>query len=81
VICESYTDPRLARVYDQLNSPGEEFGRQDKIVTRNTIRFMPQHELAAMLRVCRFPGCTWFGDFDKRPVSQSAPEIIAIAEC
>jgi SAM-dependent methyltransferase len=56
-----------------------DFGGGDRVVTSNTLRFMPVHELSAMLQHCGLGVCTWYGDFDGSPRREDSPEIIAVA--
>jgi hypothetical protein len=55
------------------------FAPHDVVVTTDTLRFMRQAELAAFLRDAGFTEITWFGDWDRSPVSPASPEIIVIA--
>jgi len=55
------------------------FAADDVEVTADTLRFMDQAELAAFLRDAGFTETTWFGSWDRSPVSPASPEIIVIA--
>ncbi|MEZ5830716.1 MAG: class I SAM-dependent methyltransferase [Dongiaceae bacterium] len=55
------------------------FAPDDKVVARDTLRFMSQAELAAFLADAGFRDLTWFGNWDRSPVSATSPEIIAVA--
>jgi SAM-dependent methyltransferase len=51
----------------------------DTISVPSTLRFMRQDEVEAHLRDAGFTNLTWFGDWDRSPVSPDSPEIIVIA--
>ena len=55
------------------------FAPDDVRVTTDTLRFMKEAELAALLRDAGFTETTWFGNWDRSPVSPASPEIIVIA--
>lgn len=55
------------------------FAPDDIVVAVDTLRFMSQAELAAFLRDTGFTDVTWFGNWDRSPISATSPEIIAIA--
>ena len=63
--CASYTDPRLAAVYDPLNPPSLE----DRFFL----------EVAQFLAEAGFDRVTWHGDWDGAPFGPASPEIIAVA--
>ncbi len=45
----------------------------------STLRFMSQDELAGFLADAGFNAITWYGNWDRSPVSPTSPEIIVIA--
>ncbi|WP_119302486.1 class I SAM-dependent methyltransferase [Dongia deserti] len=55
------------------------FAPDDIVVTRDTLRFMSQAELAAFLANAGFTELTWFGDWDRSPITPQSPEIIVLA--
>jgi ubiquinone/menaquinone biosynthesis C-methylase UbiE len=55
------------------------FAADDIIVATTTLRFMSGDELAAFLHDAGFTDITWFGDWDRSPISATSPEIIVIA--
>jgi len=55
------------------------FAPDDIVVAPTTLRFMSRDELAAFLRDAGFTDVTWFGDWDRSPISATSPEIIVIA--
>jgi hypothetical protein len=55
------------------------FAPDDIVVAPDTLRFMSQAELAAFLRDTGFTDVTWFGNWDRSPISAASPEIIVIA--
>jgi SAM-dependent methyltransferase len=55
------------------------FAPHDVVVAADTLCFMTQAELAVFLRDTGFTDVTWFGNWDRSPISAINPEIIAIA--
>ena len=55
------------------------FAPNDVVVTTDTLRFMSQAELAAFLADAGFTDTTWFGNWDRSPVTPASPEIIVTA--
>ncbi|HET6158147.1 MAG TPA: methyltransferase domain-containing protein [Dongiaceae bacterium] len=55
------------------------FAPDDIVVAPTRLRFMTRDELAAFLRETGFTSVTWFGNWDRSPVSTTSPEIIVIA--
>jgi SAM-dependent methyltransferase len=55
------------------------FGPGDVAVGRDTLRFMSQDELAAFLAEAGFTNITWFGNWDRAPLTPSSPEFVIIA--
>ncbi len=51
----------------------------ESVVTPDTLRFMDQAELAGFLTGAGLTDVTWYGDWDRSPVSPASPEIIAVA--
>ena len=45
----------------------------------STLRFMSQDELAGFLADTGFDDITWYGNWDRSPVSPTSPEIVAVA--
>ena len=56
--------------------PGDSPG--DVVIARDTIRFMGQDTLAALLRAAGYSELTWYGDWDRSPISATSPEIIVV---
>jgi ubiquinone/menaquinone biosynthesis C-methylase UbiE len=56
------------------------FAPDDIIVATSTLRFMSREELAVFLRDAGFTDVTWFGNWDRAPISATSPEIIVIAQ-
>lgn len=52
---------------------------QDAIVIPETLRFMSQEQVADFLAEAGYGPVTWYGDWDRSPVSPQSPEIIAVA--
>jgi len=55
------------------------FGPDDVSVGRDTLRFVTQDELAAFLAEAGFTDVTWFGDWDRSPLTEVSPEFVVIA--
>ncbi len=55
------------------------FAPDDTVVATTTLRFMSRDELAAFLYEAGFSDVTWYGDWDKSPISATSPEIIVVA--
>jgi hypothetical protein len=55
------------------------FGPDDVSVGRDTLRFMSREELAAFLAEAGFFDATWFGDWDRSPLTAASPEFVVIA--
>ena len=55
------------------------FGPDDVSVGRDTLRFMSRDELAAFLAEAGFTDVTWFGDWDRSPLTPSSPEFVVVA--
>jgi ubiquinone/menaquinone biosynthesis C-methylase UbiE len=55
------------------------FAGEDPLVVPDTIRFMDQAQVAAFLADAGLTQVTWYGDWDRSPVSAASPEIIAVA--
>jgi ubiquinone/menaquinone biosynthesis C-methylase UbiE len=55
------------------------FGPDDVAVGRDTLRFMSKEQLAAFLTEAGFTEVTWFGDWDRAPLTQRSPEFVVIA--
>ena len=51
----------------------------EQVVVPDTLRFMGQAELAGFLTEAGLTDVTWYGDWDRSPVSPASPEIIAVA--
>jgi ubiquinone/menaquinone biosynthesis C-methylase UbiE len=49
------------------------FAPHDAVVTTDTLRSMSRAEIAAFLRNAGFAEITWFGDWDRCPISPQAP--------
>ena len=56
-----------------------QFGPGDSTVTTTTLRFMVQNEVAAFLAGAGLANVTWYGDWNRSPLSPQSREIIAIA--
>lgn len=56
-----------------------QFGPGDSAVTATTLRFMGQDEVAAFLAEAGLANVTWYGDWNRSPLSPQSREIIAIA--
>lgn len=73
--------------YDIASAVGERvtfethfrFAPDDTVVATTTLRFMGRDALAALLQEVGFDNVTWFGDWDKSPISATSPEIIVVA--
>jgi ubiquinone/menaquinone biosynthesis C-methylase UbiE len=55
------------------------FSADDVVVATTTLRFMSRDALAAFLSDAGFTDLTWFGTWDRAPISATSPEIIVIA--
>jgi len=55
------------------------FAPDDIVVAATTLRFVSRDELAAFLAESGFTDLTWFGDWDRSPISATGPEIIVVA--
>jgi SAM-dependent methyltransferase len=55
------------------------FGSDDVAVGRDTLRFVSREELAAYLAEAGFTDVTWFGDWDRSPLTPSSPEFVVVA--
>jgi ubiquinone/menaquinone biosynthesis C-methylase UbiE len=55
------------------------FGPDDVAVGRDTLRFTTQEELAAFLVEAGFSDVTWFGDWDRSPLTPQSPEFVVVA--
>ena len=55
------------------------FSADDIVVTTTTLRCMSRDELAAFLNEAGFSDVTWYGDWDRSPITPQSPEIIVIA--
>jgi SAM-dependent methyltransferase len=55
------------------------FAPDDIVVAPTTLRFMNQAELAAFLANAGFTTLTWFGNWDRAPVTATSPELIVLA--
>jgi ubiquinone/menaquinone biosynthesis C-methylase UbiE len=55
------------------------FAPDDTVVATTTLRFISPDALAAFLHDADFSNVTWYGDWDKSPISATSPEIIVIA--
>jgi SAM-dependent methyltransferase len=51
----------------------------EQVVVPDTLRFLGQDELAGFLAEAGLTDVTWYGDWDRSPVSPASPEIIAVA--
>lgn len=56
------------------------FAGEDPLTVPETIRFTDQDEVAAVLADAGLTQVTWYGDWDRSPVSPSSPELIAVAQ-
>jgi ubiquinone/menaquinone biosynthesis C-methylase UbiE len=56
-----------------------QFPGGENVVVPDTLRFTDQAELAAFLTGAGLTDVTWYGDWDRSPVSPASPEIIAVA--
>jgi SAM-dependent methyltransferase len=56
-----------------------QFPDGEQAVVPDTLRFMGQAELAGFLAAAGLTDVTWYGDWDRSPVSPASPEIIAVA--
>lgn len=56
-----------------------QFGPADSAVTTTSLRFMDHSEVAAFLAGAGIANVTWYGDWDRSPLSPQSREIIAIA--
>lgn len=50
-----------------------------ELIAPSTLRFVTQAELAALLEQAGFTEVEWYGDWDRSPLGQDKPEIIALA--
>lgn len=84
------TVPGLGAVdvcYDTVSVRGQlvtynihfQFKGEASIIVNDTLRFITQEELAALLSQAGFKTVSWFGDWDRSPVSPQSPEIIVVA--
>jgi ubiquinone/menaquinone biosynthesis C-methylase UbiE len=55
------------------------FASDDTVVATTTLRFMSCDTLAAFLQDAGFSNVTWYGDWDRSPISAASPEIIVVA--
>ena len=55
------------------------FAPDDVAVGRDTLRFVSQEELAAFLAEAGFTDVTWFGNWDRSPLTASSPEFVVVA--
>jgi ubiquinone/menaquinone biosynthesis C-methylase UbiE len=55
------------------------FGPDDVAVGRDTLRFVSRSELAAFLAEAGFTDVTWFGDWNRAPLTASSPEFVVVA--
>jgi ubiquinone/menaquinone biosynthesis C-methylase UbiE len=55
------------------------FGPDDVAIGRDTLRFMTQQELSAFLVEAGFTDVTWFGDWDRAPLTARSPEFVVVA--
>lgn len=55
------------------------FGPDDVAVGRDTLRFMSREELAAFLTEAGFTDITWFGNWDRSPLTAQSPEFVVVA--
>ena len=55
------------------------FGPDDVAVGRDTLRFVTRDELAAFLAEAGFTDVTWFGDWDRAPLTARSPEFVVVA--
>ena len=56
-----------------------DFGGGDRAVATDTLRFMEEAELRALLARAGFTDITLLGDWDGSPVGPASPELIAVA--
>ncbi|KAF0102724.1 MAG: methyltransferase [Rhodospirillaceae bacterium] len=56
-----------------------QFSPADSAVTTTTLRFMVQNEVATFLAGAGLANVTWYGDWNRSPLSPQSREIIAIA--
>ncbi len=56
-----------------------QFPTGEQVTVPDTLRFMDQAELAGFLTEAGLTDVTWYGDWDRSPVSPASPEIIAVA--
>ena len=56
-----------------------QFPGGENVTVPDTLRFMDRAELAGFLTAARLTDITWYGDWDRSPVSPASPEIIAVA--
>jgi ubiquinone/menaquinone biosynthesis C-methylase UbiE len=68
------TDPTLVTFETHFR-----FAPDDIVVATTTLRFMSRDELAAFLGEAGFTNITWFGNWNRSPISATSPEIIVIA--
>jgi hypothetical protein len=55
------------------------FAGEDAVTVPETIRFMDRDQVAAFLAEAGLTEVTWYGDWDRSPVSPASPELIAVA--
>jgi len=55
------------------------FAPDEAVAAPDTLRFMGHTELAAFLAEAGFTAITWYGNWDRLPLSATSPEIIALA--
>jgi ubiquinone/menaquinone biosynthesis C-methylase UbiE len=53
--------------------------RTETLVSRSTIRFLPQERIALHLQAAGFREVEWFGDWTGSPFTDRSPEIIVVA--
>ena len=56
------------------------FPGEDTTVATDTLRFLDQPALARLLAGAGFEAITWYGDWDRSPLSATSPEIIVVAK-
>jgi SAM-dependent methyltransferase len=56
-----------------------QFPGGENVTVPDTLRFMDQAELAGFLTEAGLTDISWYGDWDRSPVSPASPEIIAVA--
>ena len=70
----SSVDGELVTYETCFRFPGE-----DTVTIPDTIRFMGQDQVGALLAEAGLTEVTWYGDWDRSPVSPASPELIAVA--